>query len=83
MFKTIKMIEQRDNTWRVKFYRKGIMMECFVKTEKEAKETERMMMEDSIVDLRAYRYCFGEKIFIIRKPNVTPYLGFRRGNKEF
>jgi len=75
------MIEPSGKAWSVKFYRQGIMMKCIVKTEKEAKEIERMMIEDNVVDLRSYRYCFNEdKIFIIRKPNITPHLDFRRGS---
>jgi hypothetical protein len=74
------MIDPNGKAWRVMIHRQGIKMECIVKTETEAKEIERMMKEDTIVDLRAYRYCFGEKIFIIRKPNTSPHLGFRRAS---
>jgi hypothetical protein len=77
------MIEHISNYYKVSVSRCGITMICQVSSEKKAKETERMMMEDAVVDLKVVRYCFNpDKIFIIRKPNITPFLGFKRGTKK-
>jgi len=77
------MIEAISNYYKVSVSRCGITMICQVSSEKKAKETERMMMEDAVVDLKVFRYCFNpDKIFIIRKPNITPFLDFKRGTKK-
>jgi hypothetical protein len=67
------MIVQSGEYYRVSVKRSDIRLVCSVSTYEQAKETERMMTEDAIVDLRHYRYCFNPgKIFIIKKPNITP-----------
>ena len=77
------MIEQVSNYYKVNVSRCGIHMQCQVSSETKAKEIERSMMEDAVVDLKVVRYCFNpNKIFIIRKPNITPFLGYKRGTKK-
>lgn len=77
------MIEHISNYYKVVVSRCGITMICQVSSEKKAMETQRMMTEDAVVDLKVFRYCFNpDKIFIIRKPNITPFLGFKRGTKK-
>lgn len=61
-----------DNGFYITYVREGIRMRRRNKTMKEAEETLRMMVNDTIVDLPRVRFIFNpDKIFIIKKPFHT------------